>query len=184
MRKTHDWTPCLSPHGLEFLYWLPKRSLYASLLRGFSHYRHVRRGLFYKSLGEAINLWVPYTNPTKDASVAFFTDQNIFSLDRVYYAGVAYFAIYCVAYYGLRFLGIFFHFVRIERLDQTRFKVIGGVLASLVSLVPLTMLGNILATVPINNIQTVLSSSWVLRLLINWNFPVSQIIQHLWTSVI
>lgn len=27
---------------------------------------------FYKSLGEAINLWVPYTNPTKDASVAFF----------------------------------------------------------------------------------------------------------------
>ena len=39
-------TPCLSPHGLEFLYWLPKRSLYASLLRGFSHYRHVRRGLF------------------------------------------------------------------------------------------------------------------------------------------
>ena len=131
---------------------------------------------FYRSLGEAINLWVPYTNPTKDASIAFFKDQNIFSLDRVYYAGVA--------YYGLRFLGIFFHFVRIERLDQRRYQVVGGVLASLVSLVPLTMLGNILATVPMNNIQTVLSSSWVLRLLINWNFPVSQIIQHLWTSVI
>lgn len=92
-------------------------------------------------------------NPTKDASVAFFTDQNVFSLDRVYYAGVSYFAIYCVTYYGLRFLGIFFHFVRIERLDQTRFQVASGVLASLVSLVPLTMLGNILATVPINNIQ-------------------------------
>jgi len=139
---------------------------------------------FYKSLGEAINLWVPYANPTKDASVAFFTDQNVFSLDRVYYAGVSYFAIYCVTYYGLRFLGIFFHFVRIERLDQTRFQVASGVLASLVSLVPLTMLGNILATVPINNIQTVLSSSWFLRFLINWNFPVSHIIQHLWTSVI
>ena len=139
---------------------------------------------FYKSLGEAINLWVPYANPTKDASVAFFTDQNVFSLDRVYYAGVSYFAIYCVTYYGLRFLGIFFHFVKIERLDQTRFQVASGVLASLVSLVPLTMLGNILATVPINNIQTVLSSSWFLRFLINWNFPVSQIIQHLGTSVI
>lgn len=139
---------------------------------------------FYKSLGEAVNLWVPYANPTKDASVAFFTDQNVFSLDRVYYAGVSYFAIYCVTYYGLRFLGIFFHFVRIERLDQTRFQVASGVLASLVSLVPLTMLGNILATVPINNIQTVLSSSWFVRFLINWNFPVSQIIQHLWISVI
>lgn len=139
---------------------------------------------FYQPLGEAINLWVPYANPTKDASVAFFTDQNIFSLDRVYYAGVAYFAIYCVTYYGLRFLGIFFHFVKIEHLDQTRFQVAGGVLASLVSLVPLTMLGNILATVPINNIQTVLSSSLILRFLINYYFPVSQIIQHLWTSVI
>ena len=120
---------------------------------------------FYQPLGEAINLWVPYTNPTKDASMAFFTDQNIFSLDRVYYAGVAY-------------------FVRIERLDQRRFQVVGGVLASLVSLVPVTMLGNILATVPMNNIQTLLSSSWVLRFLINYYFPVSQIIQHLWTSVI
>ena len=139
---------------------------------------------FYRSLGEAINLWVPYTNPTKDASIAFFKDQNIFSLDRVYYAGVAYFAIYCIAYYGLRFLGIFFHFVRIERLDQRRYQVVGGVLATLVSLVPLTMLGNILATVPMNNIQTLLSSSWVLRILINGYFPVSQIIQHLWTSVI
>ena len=127
---------------------------------------------------------MPYTNPTRDASIAFFTDQNIFSLDRVYYAGVAYFAIYCVAYYALRFLGIFFHFVRIERLDQRRYQVVGGVLASLVSLVPVTMLGNILATVPMNNIQTLLSSSWVLRFLINYYFPVSQIIQHLWTSVI
>ena len=139
---------------------------------------------FYRSLGEAINLWVPYTNPTKDASIAFFKDQNIFSLDRVYYAGVAYFAIYCIAYYGLRFLGIFFHFVRIERLDQRHYQVVGGVLATLVSLVPLTMLGNILATVPMNNIQTLLSSSWVLRILINGYFPVSQIIHHLWTSVI
>ena len=120
---------------------------------------------FYRSLGEAINLWVPYTNPTKDASIAYF-------------------AIYCIAYYGLRFLGIFFHFVRIERLDQRCYQVVGGVLATLVSLVPLTMLGNILATVPMNNIQTLLSSSWVLRILINGYFPVSQIIQHLWTSVI
>ena len=184
MRMTHDWTPCLSYYGLEFLHWLPSRPLYASLLRGFSHYRHVCGGLFLPVARRGYHLWVPYTNPTKDASIAFFKDQNIFSLDRVYYAGVAYFAIYCIAYYGLRFLGIFFHFVRIERLDQRCYQVVGGVLATLVSLVPLTMLGNILATVPMNNIQTLLSSSWVLRILINGYFPVSQIIQHLWTSVI
>ena len=58
MRMTHDWTPCLSYRGLEFLHWLPSRPLYASLLRGFSHYRHVCGGLFlpvarrgYQSLG-------------------------------------------------------------------------------------------------------------------------------------
>ena len=58
MRMTHDWTPCLSHYGLEFLHWLPSRPLYASLLRGFSHYRHVCGGLFlpvarrgYQSLG-------------------------------------------------------------------------------------------------------------------------------------
>ncbi|MFQ9791658.1 MAG: CvpA family protein [Streptococcus salivarius] len=138
---------------------------------------------FYRSLGEAINLWVPYTNPTKDASIAFFKDQNIFSLDRLL-CGCCLFCYLLYSLFGLRFLGIFFHFVRIERLDQRRYQVVGGVLATLVSLVPLTMLGNILATVPMNNIQTLLSSSWVLRILINGYFPVSQIIQHLWTSVI
>ena len=44
------------------------------------------------------------------------------------------FAIYCIAYYGLRFLGIFFHFVRIERLDQRHYQVVGGSWATLVSL--------------------------------------------------
>ena len=66
------------------------------------HYCHVCGGrTFTGRLGEAINLWVPYTNPTKDASIAFFKDQNIFSLDRVYYAGVAYLLSTVLAYYGL-----------------------------------------------------------------------------------
>lgn len=37
---THDWASCLSHCSLEFLHWLPSWSLYASLLCGFSHYRH------------------------------------------------------------------------------------------------------------------------------------------------
>lgn len=141
-------------------------------------------GTFFRPLAEAINLWIPYANPARDASVAFFTDQNIFSLDRVYYAGVAYLVIYAAVYYGLRFLGIFMHFFKLERLDQPLYHLIGGGLASLVSLVPLTMMGNILATIPLTAIQNPLASSWVARFLINSYFPVSQIIQNLWTSMI
>ena len=71
----------------------------------------------------------------------------------------------------LRFLGIFFHFVRIERLDQRRFQVVGGVLASLVSLVPLTMLGIFLRLFPcITFKRSCHLVAGFLRLLINWNF--------------
>ena len=35
---------------------------------------------FYRSLGEAINLWVPYTNPTKDASIASLKIRTSFHL--------------------------------------------------------------------------------------------------------
>lgn len=141
-------------------------------------------GSFFRPLAEAINLWIPYANPARDASVAFFTDYNIFSLDRVYYAGVAYVAIYIAVYYGLRFLGIFMHFFKVERWDQPRYQVIGGILASLISMVPLTMVGNVLATIPMAVIQNPLASSWVARFLINGYFPISQIIQGLWTSMI
>ena len=138
----------------------------------------------FRPLADAINLWIPYANPARDASVAFFTDQNIFSLDRVYYAGVAFFAIYLVAYYILRFVGVFLHFFKIEGLDAPRFQIIGGILAVLVCLVPFTLVGNILATIPMEAVQNTLSSSWVARFLINSYFPFSHIIQGLWVSMI
>ena len=138
----------------------------------------------FRGLATALTLWIPYANPARDASVAFFTDQNIFSLDRVYYAGVAFFLVYVVVYYIFHFFGVFLHFFTIDRLDYPRFQVIGGVLASVVCLVPLTMLGNILATIPMEGIQNTLSSSWVARFLINSYFPISQILQGLWVSMI
>ena len=40
---------------------------------------------FYQALSEEITLWIPYSNAGQGASMNFFTDVNIFDLDRVYY---------------------------------------------------------------------------------------------------
>ncbi|MGT2907479.1 CvpA family protein [Streptococcus dentiloxodontae] len=140
--------------------------------------------VFYKDLGKAIYLWVPYSSPGKDASISFFLDVDLFSLDKVYYAGVAFFAIYVGSYYALRLIGILMHLVDLEKWDQTRLRLISGAIAVLVSLLPFSMAFNILATLPLSPIQSILSSSWTAHFLIDYFIPFSSLLHMLWTSAV
>ena len=55
-----------------------------------------------------------YSNASQGATVNFFTDVNIFDLGQVYYAGVAFTAIYVVVYLLFRFIGILVHLAPIN----------------------------------------------------------------------
>ena len=120
----------------------------------------------FKDLASHLTLWVPYSNPTQDSSVAFFKSVNIFDLDHVYYAGVAFVGIYALVYGIGRLLGIFMHLFSFERLDSRPFAITGGVLSVGVSALSLGLLLSVLATVPMTSLQNHLSASSLARLLI------------------
>ncbi len=127
---------------------------------------------FYQSLG-GCNLWVPYTNPAKDASIAFFKRSEHLTWPCLLCRYLPYFAIYCVANYGcaLGFLPFWG-----ERPSQRRYqKVVGGVLASLVSLVQLICWGIFLRLFPMNSFKRSCHPSWVCAFWLS-RFSVSQII--------
>lgn len=46
---------------------------------------------FYIGLAHKLTLWIPYSNPVEGTSVFFFKSVDIFVLDKVYYAGLAFF---------------------------------------------------------------------------------------------
>ena len=131
---------------------------------------------FYQALSEEITLWIPYSNAGQGASMNFFTDVNIFDLDRVYYSGVVY-ALF-------RLLGIVVHLLPLHHFDNVKVNCVSGVLAILVTLISCNLLLTLLATVPMSMVQNLLSSSWLVRLIINDFQPLAGIIKSLWVTAI
>ncbi|MCS4488256.1 CvpA family protein [Streptococcus sciuri] len=122
--------------------------------------------LMFKELATHLTLWIPYSNPTQESSVSFFQSVNLFDLDRVYYAGVAFVGVYVLVYGIGRLLGIFAHLLSFERFDSRFFAIIGGMLSVGVSGLSLGLLLSVLATVPIVGLQHFLSTSILARFFI------------------
>lgn len=124
--------------------------------------------LFYGQLAQVLTLWVPYSNPSQDAQVRFFTNHDIFSLDQVFYAGVAFLTIYLAVYLLGRLLGVLVHLFKLDALISPFRNVLAGVLSILVTALGLSMVLTILATVPLTGLQDRLYSSGLVRLLVNY----------------
>ncbi|MCU9533039.1 CvpA family protein [Streptococcus sp. CSL10205-OR2] len=137
--------------------------------------------LYYKPLAKAITLWVPYSNPSEDVKVFFFTDVPIFELDKVYYAGVAFLSIFVASYLAFRLLGIFMNLMDLDLYDTLTFNCISGALSVLMTMLFFNMALSILATVPIPFIQNILSKEVMTQLLITF-FPSAFLIKMLWVT--
>lgn len=138
----------------------------------------------YQTLAKKIMLWVPYANASRGASVYFFKTVNLFDLDRVYYAGVAFTIIYVIMYLLFRLIGVVVHLAQVNRFDNVKMNCISGVLSILVTLTFFHLILATLATVPMPAIQNSLSGSFLARVIINFLPPLSNIIKALWFSTI
>lgn len=137
---------------------------------------------FYKALADKITLWVPYSNAVEGAKISFFTNVNIFELDKVYYAGVAFTFLYIGAYLVFRFLGLFLHFAPIDNFDGQRLNLISGSLSVLVTLTFFSLIFTALATVPISPVQRLLTGSSLATFLINHLPILHSILKNLWVT--
>ncbi|EHI70718.1 CvpA family protein [Streptococcus ictaluri] len=137
---------------------------------------------FYKPLAHQLTLWVPYSNPAEGVSTYFFKDVNVFDLDKVYYAGVAFFAIFVASYGVVRLVGVLVHFFPIDYFEALSTKLVSGFLAVLVSIIFLNMMLTILGTIPMPLIQEHLQASKLVRFLIEGCPPMTGILRQLWVK--
>ncbi|RFE00816.1 CvpA family protein [Streptococcus parauberis] len=136
----------------------------------------------YLDLAKKIALWVPYSSPTEGAKMLFFKDINIFELSKVYYAGIAFFVIFLATYAAVRLIGILTHFFPIDYYDNQKANIASGIIASLVIVLVFSIGLSILATVPMESIQTQLHNHFLTRLLIEHCPPVTTMIRNLWIT--
>ena len=139
-------------------------------------------GQFYKGLGEQFHLLVPYANPQEGQGTFFFPSDQLFQLDKVFYAGIGYLLVFGIVYSIGRLLGLLLHLLPSKKLGGKLFQVSAGILSMLVTLFVLQMALTILATVPLAVIQNSLEKSTVAKHIIQSVPFTTNLIKQLWVT--
>ena len=139
-------------------------------------------GQFYKRLGEQFHLLLPYANPQEGQGTFFFPSDQLFQLDKVFYAGIGYLLVFGIVYSIGRILGLLLHLLPSKKLGGKLFQVSAGILSMLVTLFVLQMALTILATVPLAVIQNSLEKSTVAKHIIQSVPFTTNLIKQLWVT--
>ena len=165
-RKLYDFVSDFADFSLEFLHWLLARNCTTNLLYyfgdRFSYYRRAQEGTF----------------------TYFFPSSQLFQLDKVFYAGLAYLVIYTIVYSVARFIGIFIHLVPNKKANERWYNVASGVLALCVTLFGIQMFLTVLATIPLPVVQNHLNTSSIARFIISHTPITSGVLKQLWVTKI
>ena len=139
-------------------------------------------GNFYQSLGKQFDLLIPYASPQEGQGTFFFPSNQLFQLDKVFYAGIGYLLAFTIFYCIGRLIGLFFNLVPTKKLGGKYFRIGAGVLSVGVTIFVLQMMLTILATVPLAIVQNSLENSLVAKHMIQ-SIPVTtDLIKQLWVT--
>lgn len=78
-------------------------------------------GQFYKGLGEQFHLLLPYANSQEGQGTFFFPSDQLFQLDKVFYAGIGYLLVFGIVYSIGRLLGLLLHLIPSKKLGGKLF---------------------------------------------------------------
>lgn len=143
----------------------------------------IAAGQFKKLIG-LLYLWVPFATAGQGANTYYFDSKYLFSLDKIFYAGLAFLVVYALVYALMRLLGLLMHLVRFADPDTTVTNVASGVLAVVVTLISLQIVLTIAGTIPIALVQDTLHKSWLANAIIQYTPMTSSLFKNLWVGTI
>ena len=78
-------------------------------------------GSGYQSLAKTISLWIPFSSATQASKTYFYGADQLFHLDKVFYAGLAYFILFVLVYAIGRVIGLFIPLIPTPEKWESRF---------------------------------------------------------------
>jgi len=138
-------------------------------------------GSSYQSLAKTISLWVPFSSATQASKTYFFSEEQLFHLDKVFYAGLAFFILYVLVYAIGLVIGLFVPLIPTpEKWEERPFQIASGALSVLVTYFVLQMGFTILATIPMATIQDRLHGSFLIRFMVQYSPLTASLLKQLW----
>lgn len=120
----------------------------------------------YQAIGKKITLWVPFASATADSKVLFYPTKLLFELDHIFYALLAFLAIYALVYGIIRLIGIFLTNLENMTVLGQLGNIIAGVLTVACVYMTLSLIFMLLSTIPLPMVQNHLYASGLVRFMI------------------
>ena len=141
-------------------------------------------GLLYKPFGSFLNLWVPYPSASDRSKFAFFDRTTGLTLDKSFYAAVAFVIILLVCYGIWRI--IMRGFKQLEFVEINReINIWASILVALVvTQIGLYLFIFILATIPSPGLQSALEKSILANSILRYTPGISQLFINLFVNAI
>lgn len=136
----------------------------------------------YKWLASIFYLWVPFATAKEGASTYYFDSKYLFDLDKIFYAGLAFLAIYLLIYTIMRFIGIFVHLLKFISPDTTSMNIVSGIISMVITLISLQMVLTVVATIPLATVQHQLHDSWLANGIIQYTPIMTGLLKNWWVT--
>ena len=140
--------------------------------------------LLYKPISNYLNLWVPYPSASDRSSFAFFDKTTGLTLDKSFYAAIAFSIVLVLVCCIWRLVMLGFNQLRYVTVDA-RLNTWGSIIiAFIVTQISVYLLLFILATIPNNSLQNMLGHSILASGILHFSPGISQIFIKLFITTI
>lgn len=134
--------------------------------------------IYYKPLAEKFVLWIPYPGVTDAGSLAIVIDR--LDLDRTFYQVLAFALIFFVVKFALQILASIFDFLAYLPVLKSLNKLLGAALGFIEYYLLLFIVLYVLVLLPLDFIQSRMSSSILAKLILEHTPIITKMFQHWW----
>lgn len=136
---------------------------------------------YYETLGEKLQLWIPYPEAALNQHLLFYQANAVLHLDRSFYAAMGFMLIMAIGWLVTHFIGTFFRSSGYGIISKVN-RLCGGIINMIFGYIVIFLVLYVLTLLPINGIQLQLEQSQLAQWIIQNTPALSEWIYTWWIT--
>jgi len=138
----------------------------------------------YKSVGQKLELLVPYPAVTQSTKLTVFDNKLMFDLDKAFYAALGFFLVLIVGYLVTKFVGMLCYGLTFIPLVGKSNQLIGGLINLALTYIGLVIVLTMISMIPLSFIQNAFEKSALAKVMIEHTPVLSSTLYDWWIKKI
>ncbi|PYZ93700.1 hypothetical protein CR194_11135 [Salipaludibacillus keqinensis] len=136
--------------------------------------------IYYQQVAQYIRLWIPFPQLSDDSGLHLLVDS--FSVEEVYYNGIAFVALFFITKFLMQIVGSLFDFLAHLPILHFVNGWLGGIFGFLEGLVMIAVFLHLAALIQIDMVQAILQGSSFAQMIFDYTPIISNELKELWSK--